>query len=52
MLCAMMISLEVSRFGRLHVVCDVDKSGGLEVEMLCVMLISLEVWKSTHCVGR
>ena len=41
----MMISLENWRFGSLHVVCDDDKFGSLEVYILCVMLISLEVCK-------
>ena len=44
----MMISLEVWKFGSLHVVCDDDKFGSLEVYMLCVMMISSEVWKSTN----
>ena len=39
----MMISLEVLKFGSLHIVCDVDKFGSLEVYMLCAMLIRLEV---------
>ena len=29
-------------------VCDDDKYGRLQVHMLCVMMISLEVWKVTH----
>ena len=37
-LCVMMISLEVWKFGSLHIVCDDDKFG------------SLEVWKFTSCV--
>ena len=49
-LCVMMISLEVWKFGSLHIVRDDDKFGSLEVYILCVMLISLEVWKFTCCV--
>ena len=41
------ISLEVWKFGSLHIVCDddkfMDKFGSLEVYTLCVMMISLEV---------
>ena len=29
--------------------CDDDKFGSLEVYKLCVMMISLEVWKFTNC---
>ena len=39
----MMISLEVWKFGSLHIVCDDDKFGSLEVCILCVMMISLKV---------
>ena len=49
-LCVMMISLEVWKFGSLQNVCDDDKFGSLEVYRLCVMMISLEVWKFTNCV--
>ena len=38
MLCVMMISLKVRKFGSLHIVRDDDKFG------------SLEVWKSTCCL--
>ena len=38
-------SLEVSKFGGLHIVCDDDKLGSLEVYILCVMMISLELRK-------
>ena len=41
------------RFGGLHTVCDDDKSlksTKFEVYTLCVMVISLEVWKFTCCV--
>ena len=33
--------------------CDVDKFGSLDVYMMCLMLISLEVWMlgSLHVVG-
>ena len=43
----MIISIEVWKFGGLHIVCDDHKFGGLEVYMLCVMMISLGGWKST-----
>ena len=29
---------------------DDDQFGSLEVYMLCVMMMSLEVWRFTHCV--
>ena len=45
----MMISLEVWKFGSLHVVCDDDKSGSLHVLCDDDKLGSLEVWKFTHC---
>ena len=45
MLCVMMISLEVLKLGRSHIVCDEDKFESLEVYTLCVMMISLEVQK-------
>ena len=50
MLCAMMISLEVRKFESLHVGCDDDKFGSLEVYKLRLMMIGLEVWTFTHCV--
>ena len=52
MLCAMMIGLEVWKFESLHMVCDDDKFGSLEVYMLCMMVTSLEVGKlgSLHTV--
>ena len=37
--------MEVWKFEGLHIVCDDDKFGSLEVYMLCVMMIGLEVWK-------
>ena len=41
MLCVMILSLEVWKFGSLYVVCDDDKfvCGGY-----------MKVWKFTHCV--
>ena len=45
----MMISLEVWKFGSLHVVCDDDKFGSLHVLCDDDKLGSLEVWKFTHC---
>ena len=42
--------LEVYKSTGLHVVCDDDKSGSLGVYKLCVMMISLEVWRCTNCV--
>ena len=42
-LCAMMISLDVWKYGSLCVVCDDCKFGSLEVCILCVMMIRLEV---------
>ena len=39
------MSLEVWKFGSLHVVCDADKFGSLEVYKIVNGLISLEVWK-------
>ena len=43
----MMIRLEVWKFGSLHMVCDDDQFGGLEVYKFtcCVMLIGFDVWK-------
>ena len=41
----MIISLEVRKFGRLHIVRDDDKFGTLEGYPLCVMMIRLEVGK-------
>ena len=46
----MMISLEVWKFGSLHIVCDEDKFGSLEVyKTICDAdkFGSLEVWKFT-----
>ena len=45
----------VDKFVSLHVVCDVDKFGkfgSLEVYILCVMMISLEVWKFGSIVNE
>ena len=56
MLCMMMISLGVWRFGRLHVVCDDDKFGSLEIYKFTHVVCdddksgSLEVRKFTYCV--
>ena len=41
----MIISLEVRKFGRLHIVRDDDTFGTLEGYPLCVMMIRLEVGK-------
>ena len=43
----MMISLEVSKYRTLRVVCDDYTFGSLEVCIFCVMMISLEVWRFT-----
>ena len=50
-----MISMEVWKFGGLHIVCDDDKFGGLRFGGLHVVcgddkFGSLEVWKFTCCV--
>ena len=39
-------------FGSLevHTLGDDDRFGGLQVHTLCVMMISLEVWRFTHGV--
>ena len=42
-----MISLEVWKFGRLHIVCDDHKFGSSEVYKIVDGPISLEVWKLT-----
>ena len=42
-----MISLEVRRSGSLHIVCDDDKVGSLEVYTMFATMISLEVWRFT-----
>ena len=54
-LCVMSIGLEVCEFTSLHNLCENDKFGGsevwkLKIYMLGVMMIILEVWKSTCCV--
>ena len=55
-MCAMMISLEVWRFGSLHVVCvmmislESWKFGSLHVVCDDDKFGSSEVWKFTHCV--
>ena len=41
--CVIMISLQLWKFGSLHIVCDDLKFGSLDVYTLCVMLTSLEV---------
>ena len=38
-------SLEVSKFGSVHIVCDDEKLRSLEVCILCDMMISLELRK-------
>ena len=53
MSCVMMIGLEVGKFTSLHVVCDDDNFGSLDVwtfTYCVVMMISLEVWRFTCCV--
>ena len=42
-MCVMMISLEVWKFERVHIVYDVVKFGSLEIYTFCVMMIILEV---------
>ena len=41
--CVMLIGFDVWKFGSLHVVCDDDTFGSLEVYISCVMMINLEV---------
>ena len=49
-MCAMIISLEGWKCGRLHILCDDDTFGSLEVYELCAMTISLEVCELTYCM--
>ena len=43
----MMIGLEVRKYRTLRIVCGDNKFGGSGAYTLCMMMISLEVWRLT-----
>ena len=49
-LCVAMMSMEVWKFGSLHVVCDDNTFGSLHIVCDDDKFGSLEVWRFTHCV--